>query len=228
VVCFLDMVGLRYVVVSLCAVVFAGVVQAATLSHVSDFEGSDKDGWQHPVATPLQTSIQMDGPHNQVLLVSSSGGTGAGSRLVVPNLSAPWIGDYTAAGITAVQMDLVNNSGINLAIRVGLEGGAPGNRWTSIVPVSLAPSERGTFRFELDSSSMSTAGGNDLTSALADVSQIRILHNLNAGDFKGAKVAGSFTVDNMALVPEPSSVSLFLLGSSILFCSRNRHQNRQN
>lgn len=205
-----------------CLSIVGGQVFAATLSHSIDFETGSKDGWQHPVASGNQTAIQMDGPLNNILLVTSSGGSGPGSRLVVPNTTDPWKGNYTAAGITAVEMDLVNNSGLTLSMRVGIEGGAPGNRWTSITPVSLSPSQRGTFRFDLDSSSLSAAGGNNLTTALVDVTQIRILHNPNAGDFKGANVSGSFTVDNITLVPEPSSSSMFFIGSTILLIRRKR------
>ncbi len=56
------------------------------------------------------------------------------------------------------------------------------------------------FRFDLDSSSMSAAGGNNFATALADITQIRILHNPNAGDYKGAIVSGSFTVDPICRV----------------------------
>lgn len=197
-----------------------GNLSAATLAHVSDFESENKDGWQHPVSNGNQTCIQFDGPFNDLLLVTSSGGSGAGSRLVVPNTTAAWTGDYTAAGITAVQMDLVNNSGSTLFMRVGIEGGSAGNRWTSSVPIELSPSDRGTFLFQLDASSLSSAGGSDLSATLADVSQIRILHNASSGDFKGSSVSGSFTVDNITLVPEPSSIAMLTMGLTTLLMRR--------
>ncbi len=37
-----------------------GQVFSATLAHSSDFEASNKDGWQHPVSSGNQTAIQMD------------------------------------------------------------------------------------------------------------------------------------------------------------------------
>ena len=199
-------------------------VAAATLAHTSDFEGGNIDGWLHPISNgnSNQTSIQIDGPFNNVLLVTSSGASGAGSRLVVPNESAPWTGNYTAAGVTGVQMDLVNNSGQLLSMRIGIEGGSSQNRWTSSTPIELAPSERGTFLFQLDSNSLSSAGGSDLTAALADVTQIRILHNATAGDFRGDLVSGSFTVDNITLVPEPTSSLMLALGLTTLLMKRNK------
>ncbi|MGB0775396.1 MAG: hypothetical protein ACPG32_07655 [Akkermansiaceae bacterium] len=193
---------------------------AATLNLTSDFE-SDRDGWVHPVNSPNQTMVQSDGPFNQVLYVSSSGGSSAGSRLVVPNDSTAWIGDYTAAGITAVEMDLVNNSSSTLMMRLGIEGGGPGNRWTSSSPVTLNSSDRGRFRLEF--SDLSSAGGNDLSAALANVSQIRILHTTSTGEWKGDNVSASFIVDNITLVPEPSSLAFFLITAATLLPLRRRN-----
>lgn len=207
----------------LCAVVCGGAAQAATLAHRSDFDSGGKDGWQHPVPSGNQTSVQMESPSNNILLVTSSGGSGAGSRLVVPNSTSAWTGDYTAAGITGVRVDLVNNSGLTLSMRVGIEGaGGSPNRWVSASPVTLSPSDRGTFLFQLDSGSMTSAGGGDFLSAMANVTQIRILHNATAGDFKGAKVSGSFTADNITLVPEPSSAAMVLLAGAAALLARKR------
>ena len=90
------------------------------------------------------------------------------------------------------------------------------------MPVALTPGDRGTFTFNLDNASLGAAGGNNLATALADVTQIRILHNPSSGSYLGAAVAGSFTVDNIRLltataIPEPSSSLMLLLGSAILF-----------
>ena len=194
---------------------------AATLAVTSDFEGGNREGWRHPAPSANQTTLLADGPSNTVLRVTSSGAGGPGSRLVVPNMTSDWIGNYIAAGITAVTMDLRNTSGFTLSMRLGIEG-APGNRWTSTNAVTLLPGVSGTYRFELNSSALSAAGGSDLNAALTNVTQIRILHNANAGDFRGENVEGEFTLDNITLAPEPSSTTMGALGMIFVLLKRRR------
>ena len=58
---------------------------------------------------------------------SAVGGAGAGNRLTVINIDQ-WSGDYTAAGISAISMDLRNLGTTDLNIRLYLEdpiGGPP-------------------------------------------------------------------------------------------------------
>lgn len=194
---------------------------AATLAFTSDFENGNTEGWTHPIGNSNQTTLLADGPSNTVLRVTSSGAGGPGSRLVVPNTTSDWIGDYIAAGITAVTMDLNNTGSLTLSIRLGLSG-TGSNRWTSTNAVVLTPGQSGTFRFEINSSALSAAGGSDLNAALTNVTQVRILHNASAGDFRGANVAGEFTVDNITLAPEPSATAMGALGMIFVLLKRRR------
>jgi len=174
-------------------------IQGASLLTTSDFE-SGTDGWTHPVNTPNQTTTQLTSPFNQVLSVTASGTGGPGSRLVVPNTSAAWTGDYAAA------------------LRIGISGPS-GNRWVTD-PITLNPSDSGNYTFSLTPSSLLTAGGSNVNSALSNVEEIRILHNSSL-DWRGALVAGSFQTDNITLIPEPS-ISLLLSASSSLFLIRRK------
>ena len=157
-------------------------------------------------------------PFDQELSVTSSGGNGAGSRLVVPNFTAAWTGDYSAAGITGVTADLTNNSGLTLDLRIGVSGPS-GNRWVTSAH-TLNTSDTGNYFFSLDPSNFVSAGGSDLAAALANVEEIRLLHNSTV-DWKGARVQASFLADNITLVPEPSSLMLFSF-SMPLFLRRRR------
>jgi len=192
-------------------------IQGASLLTTSDFE-SGTDGWTHPVNTPNQTTTQLTSPFNQVLSVTASGTGGPGSRLVVPNTSAAWTGDYAAAGITSVSLDLSNNSLLTLQLRIGISGPS-GNRWVTD-PITLNPSDSGNYTFSLTPSSLLAAGGSNVNSALSNVEEIRILHNSSL-DWRGALVAGSFQTDNITLIPEPS-ISLLLSASSSLFLIRRK------
>ena len=204
------------------AIGFAGQLNGATVGQVTDFE-TDRDGWLHPRNSAFQTTIVPDGGGN-VLSVTSSGTTGVGSRLLVPNLSAAWVGDYTAAGVTGIRMDIRNTNLLTLSMRVAVDGA--GGRWVSTTPVVLTTGQSGNFVFALDAGSMTSAGGANLNATLSSLTQIRVLHNAGAPSYLGDQVAGSFTLDNITLIPEPSTSILVLVGLGGMLLVRHKPQPR--
>jgi len=98
-----------------------------------------------------------------------------------------------------------------------------------------------SLSFLLDSNSFVQADGTDsFSQALSNVTQIRILNNVNASigagglalgapvlDLTGSPIAGSLLVDNFvistaAAVPEPSCVSLLFGLAGVIAASRRR------
>ena len=73
------MVNPKLIPFSLGFLVLTGKAFAVSVANISDFEANNKDGWVHPISNPNQTVIQMDSPFNNILSVTSSGGSGAGS-----------------------------------------------------------------------------------------------------------------------------------------------------
>ena len=86
----------------------------AVIGQVDNFEDGTTQGWVvgllgAPSPAPPQ-NIPNGGPlgaGDNYLQLTSVGGSGAGNRLVVINL-AQWAGNYTAAGVTFIGMDLRN------------------------------------------------------------------------------------------------------------------------
>lgn len=73
------------------------------------------------------------------LLLTAVGGNGPGNRLTVINASQ-WAGDYLAAGITGIWMDVINLGNSDLALRLLLEdplGGPPTNVAFSSDPIAV-------------------------------------------------------------------------------------------
>ena len=109
---------------------------ALTIGQVDDFEDGTVENWivgvagaPHPQPPENVASGGPAGADDNYLRLTSFGGQGAGSRLVVVNV-AQWAGDYAGAGVNAIEMDLLNMGPNDLFIRLLLEdpmGGPPTN-----------------------------------------------------------------------------------------------------
>ena len=114
--------------------------QGITAGQVDDFEiGGDTANWTggKPGFSPAPSQVPDGGP----------GGLGdgylqisvAGFHLGTRNLAGQWAGDYLAAGVTAIEMDVNRIAGpSNVSLRILLFG--PGGTWAS---TNLAPTLTG-------------------------------------------------------------------------------------
>ena len=115
---------------------------------INDFNTGDLGGWKEGGPSPNPPTVETtDGPSgagDQFMRNISSGGNGAGSRWVVINQSADYQGDYTAAGIQMVQMDVRNSGDTEVTMRFAVNGNggefcsdsgvviSPGSEWQTI------------------------------------------------------------------------------------------------
>lgn len=210
---------------------------AATIGQLDDFEDGTTQGWQinslgggAPAILPANESTGGPaGANDNYLKLGSSGGSGAGSRLVVNNLFAQWAGNYTALGLTAITMDLWNLGATDLSIRLMLEnpdGGPPTD--VAITDAVALPSGGGWTHVQFDLSPVAlTAVLGDVNALLANVTGLRIFHSATA-EFPGASVVATLGVDNiMALgarqpVPEPATAVVVAAGLAALMVRRAR------
>ena len=114
------------------SVSLASTAAAISSGQIEDFEGGTAAGWLGAPST-VQGSGQV-GASDMFLGVTSTGGGGAGSRLVLRQ-NTTWAGDYTASGVTAISADFINLGGTNLEIRLGIFGS--GGAWSSTAGVAL-------------------------------------------------------------------------------------------
>jgi hypothetical protein len=139
--------------------------------------------------------------------MATSGAGGTVSNLLVFNTSTNWSGNWTAAGVSRIELD-VRDPGANnfdLAIRLGIvgPGGGPtpgGGGDTYVTSAMQVPRDGQWHRltFDVSPSSFSPIGGADIDDALADVRHFRILHNPDES-FSGATTigGGEFYLDNI-------------------------------
>jgi hypothetical protein len=175
---------------------------AVTLNQIEDFSGVHD--WSGGIPNPNPPVVVADsgplGAGDSALRVTSNGGSGPGGKLLVFNTSS-WTGNYTAAGITGITADMRNTGTNTLSFRLAFYG--PGG-WF-VTPASPVAAFTGWVLLEFDvrPSSLVNLEGTDAAATLAAVSQMRILHS-SAADFRGAKVSGSFLMDDIQAIPEPS------------------------
>jgi hypothetical protein len=200
---------------------------APVIGQVDTFEGGTTSGWFAGLGPgggvpPVPPQVVADGgpggAGDAYLQIIASGGTGPGSRLAVLN-GAQWAGDYAAAGVSAIEMDLRNLGAADLVVRLLLENPIPGPPTDEAVTVTGAELPAGgswvRMVFPLSATSLAPTIG-DPTQLLGGVTILRVIHSVGAD--LADPVAGVLGVDNIralaapVAVPEPAAALLFGVG----------------
>jgi len=184
---------------------FASYAQIS-LGTISDFEDGTTQGWSNGVSSPNPPiNIPTGGPlgaDDNFLEEVSSGGTGAGSRLLIQNDEDEWAGNYAAAGVTGIRASVKNAGSEDLYLRVAIEGGSDTTEMYSTDSFTLSASQTTWITIELSMSEIDFIienGTNTVAEVLADVSDIRIVSSEN-GSFRGDSVAGTLHIDNIEAI----------------------------
>jgi hypothetical protein len=187
------------------------------VGQIDDFEGTPPtQSWTNGHNTNAESNVNTGGPAgagDNYLRIAASGGVGAGSRLAAFNMATRWVGNYTTAGVTGIEMDLKNLGTAPLQMRLGLEDTSQ-TRFSSTLAFPLpADGLWHHARFGLGATDLTRSGGSaQLATALTRVRQLRVIHSSSA-DFTGDPVNTAVGVDNIRAVPEPSAFGLMLGGA---------------
>jgi hypothetical protein len=192
------------------AVALTTPVHALSIGQVDTFQ-TDTDGWTvnllgmgvHP-APPITVPDGPAGGDDRSLLIRAVGGAGPGSRLSTVNFMGQWAGDYLAAGINAISMDVRNLTLFDLYLRLMFEDpvlGPPENIAYSADPIFIPAGAAWTsVVFPIGVSDLA-AGLGDVTTALTNTTAIRLYHSF-ADNFPNPvfpidSVVGEIAVDNI-------------------------------
>jgi hypothetical protein len=169
---------------------------AITLNQVDTFNNETTQGWGvNRFANPITpVGIELDGGSSGVAgdhaLLMDSNEYGIG-RLVIINESQ-WTGNWTAAGVTRITMDVKNPNAFTLSMRLGISGpnppssGGSGTNFVTKVAVPV-PADNAWHSISFDVSAADFAfvniGSENIAAALASVAHFRILHDRWPGDY---------------------------------------------
>jgi hypothetical protein len=213
-------------------IVFLPALAAAlSVGQQDTFEDGTTAGWTvallgaaHPAPPANAPTGGPAGLDDNFLLLTAVGGGGAGNRLTVIN-AGQWTGDFIAAGISGIRMDLTNLGQSDLALRLLFSdpaGGPPTNQAFSTTPFLLPSGSGWTSAFFPIAPADLTASLGSVTAALHDTTDLRLYHSAPAA-FPGPAVVALLGVDNVtataALAPTPEPTSALLLGSGLVALS---------
>ena len=185
-----------------------------TLNQVDSFTGGSTDNWtQGPRGIPNVSNVASGGPNGagDPYLQLVSGSFGGDSRPVTFN-QTQWIGNYTAAGVGLIQMDLKNFGPTALPIRITISDVAitspSASGYSSTTAFSLpADGQWHLAKFNLNAASLTAVNSpiDSLSVELTKIAELRFLSSTAPsviGDFISAQIG----IDEIIALPPPPSV----------------------
>jgi hypothetical protein len=206
---------------------------AITVGQTDDFQSGNPQGWGGGTATSFPANGGPNGAGDMFMQLNSGGGS-LGTRN-----STQWAGDYLAAGVTRVDVDLKNSGPDPVSLRFmiftpGCDFGAGDcTAWSQTVPTVLLPySGWVKVEFSLAEPDLTRViGPLSYAASMAQVERVHLKHDPGPPDPPGTQifVNAMLGVDNVVALPEPSSPIALSAGAlAVLVLPRrgNRSQKR--
>ncbi len=193
---------------------------AVVFGQLDDFEDGSTFGWSNgPFAVPI-TNVTSGGPAgvNDNYMQITSDGSGGGGRLTTFNV-AQWPGNYLAAGVTTIELDLINQGATNLSIRLAFKPFSVQNSPAYLSPAMLLSVGSGWQHFSIAITAANlipVAAPTAFNTFFSSVGEVRIINEIGATNANGDPIVGQLGVDNIRAIPEPAGAILALFGSVLL------------
>ena len=200
---------------------------ALLIGQIDTFQDGTTDQWfagglggpDHPPIAPH--NVATGGPAgagDAFLEITASTQNGAGSRVVAIN-GAQWAGNYLAAGVHGIAMDVANLGQTALTVRLLFEdpkGGPPVDEGVTTLGFALAAT--GAWQhifFPISPAALTMIDGNANT-LLGQTTLLRIINSPTPDD--AIAQVGVLGVDNIQAVPLPGTLPL--LGAALVLLGR--------
>ena len=196
---------------------------AVSLGQLDTFQDGTTNGWTNGgLATPV-ANIARGGPAgatDRTIQVTATGG-GAGGRLTTFNFTT-WTGNYIAAGITRIEVDLLNQSNVTLSIRFGFEFDLIQNAPGYLTAPMVLPVGSGWQHFSIaitPGAVIAVGAPSPYSTFFTNIQELRIINSAGTSNLNGDPVVGQLGIDNIRAVPEPG-VTALLAGGLLLVGAR--------
>ena len=207
------------------------------LGQVNTFTDGTTDGWTDGNSPANSVNVATGGPNglNDRYLQISSGTFGGHAKLISFN-DTQWTGNYTAAGVSFIGMQLRNFGTSTLPIRIAIDNSGhtpsiPG--YASTVPFMLpADGQWHQAVFAVNAADLTpfNSPASPVLSVLNDVFDFRVLSSASpstTGDILNAQIGvDNVTALGAAPVPEPASVVLAAFACAAGVALKRRRQIR--
>lgn len=174
-----------------------GLVQAQiTLNQIDDFQDGTLQGWGGGASPQNVSTGGPNGAGDRYLKLTSFGGIGGGSRLASFNI-VQWIGNYTAAGVDAVEVWMRNLGSTPLEMRIVLFDFPSDTRWTSTVSQSLPVGgawQKLTFSIK-EADLTRVQGTMSYAALMLNVDRLMFRHQAGAPAPEGDPISASVGID---------------------------------
>lgn len=189
-----------------------------------DTFNSSTAGWQG--ASPLWVAGGgPGGAADAFMQLTSTGGAGAGGRMAAYN-GIQWSGNYTAAGVTGIDLDFRNLGANPLEMRLTLFDSTLATQWVSTNSYSLAVGsawQHAIFSL-VPGNFVQVAGTATFAQTMAGVGRLMFRHDPAPPSSTGVPIVATLGVDNVRALPVPEPATLGVVGLGLLFLRRRRRQ----
>jgi len=209
---------------------FADPAGAVVSGQVDTFQDGTTMGWTNGgiIAEPV-TNIADGGPlgagDHYIQLTAT--GSGSGGKLTAFNFMQ-WIGNYIAQGITAIQIDLINQSAVDLSIRLAFKSGT-GQTPGYLSGPMLLPVGSGWQHFTLsitEANMIPLLSPGPYSTFFGNVGELRIINEVGTSNLNGDPIIGQLGIDNIRAIPEPSAIGLAVAALASFGACRLRSKQR--
>ena len=187
----------------LLSLLFSTAQAQVQVGQSDDFESGTTQNWREgATSTNPPTVVNTGGPEgagDAYLEAISSGNGGPGGRQVVFNRQQ-WTGDFIAAGVISVSVDVKNDGSAPLNMRIGFELAPGDNRFISAAQTVPADGLWRKLTFDVSQGGLTSVGGAmSYTQVMSGVTEARIFSNA-VSDWRGELAVSTMGLDNIAAI----------------------------